>query len=220
MMFDIAKVVYTTILVSASGALSPGPLTITTLTLGSRYGWKGGVMVALGHTLIEFPYVIILYFFLSSVEALIKGAIGHVITLAGASVVLFFAVLTIRDALSSLRSGITPSTNTRSALRHPVVVGALFTSLNVWFLIWWLSIGLGLISLVTSMGLIGVFTIFLSHVWLDYLWLGLVAEAGKRGAKLVGSKGYGILMCVLGIALALFGVNMVLRRFLLITILP
>lgn len=220
-MYDIVRIIYTTVLVSASGALSPGPLTIITFTLGSRYGWKGGLMVALGHTLVELPYIILLYFFISSIEVLLQGAVGHVITLAGASIVMFFAVSTIRDALGSLRSGVISSA-TKSVLRHPIVIGILFTGLNVWFLIWWLSIGIGLISLATSAStsLIGIFIIFLSHIWLDYLWLGLVAEAGRKGTKLVGSKGYSILMGVLGVVLALFSINMLLKRFLLITVLP
>lgn len=222
MYYTLLRIVYTTALVSASGALSPGPLTVTTFALGSRYGWKGGFMVALGHTLVELPYMILLYFFLSSIEGLLQGIVGHVITLIGASIVMFFAITTIRDALGSLKLGSMPYTanTTKAILRHPVVIGILFTGLNVWFLIWWLSIGLGLISLAASIGIIGIFLIFLSHVWLDYLWLGLVAEAGRRGARLVGSKGYSILMIVLGTVLALFGINMLLKRFLLITILP
>jgi len=217
----LVRLAYITILVSASGALSPGPLTFATLALGSRYGWKGGLLVAIGHSLVELPYILVLFAFFSYAEAILRGVWGDVITLIGTAIVLFFASAVARDGLRRLRSrGAADSNKKWRTLGNPLVVGLLFTGFNVWFLIWWLSIGLELISTAVSLGLVSLFVLFVSHVWLDYLWLGFLAEAGKRGTQLIGSRGYAILLIVLGIILALFGVNMSLKRFTPYTIIP
>jgi ABC-type tungstate transport system substrate-binding protein len=44
------------VLLSASGVLSPGPLFLANLI----YGSKGGIKIALGHTIVELPLIIIL----------------------------------------------------------------------------------------------------------------------------------------------------------------
>lgn len=221
---DIPRLIYTTIMVSSSGALSPGPLTITTLALGSRYGWKGGVVVAIGHAIIELPYIILLYLSLSSIDVILKGFVGDMITVLGTLMVLFFAQVTIRDGLGALRSqqqskfGI--SRGYMKIFRNPIVIGVVLTGLNIWFLLWWLSIGLGLISMVAGSGIGSVLIIFVSHIWIDFLWLAVIAEAGRRGTKVIRSKGYGIVMVFLGGVLALFGVNISLKKFLSLSLLP
>jgi threonine/homoserine/homoserine lactone efflux protein len=48
------------ILVSASGVLSPGQLFFTNIIYGSKQGVTAGIKIALGHTIVEFPLVIVL----------------------------------------------------------------------------------------------------------------------------------------------------------------
>ena len=48
------------ILVSASGVLSPGPLFFINIIYGSKQGITGGIKIAFGHTIVEFPLVIAL----------------------------------------------------------------------------------------------------------------------------------------------------------------
>ncbi|MEM2347329.1 MAG: LysE family transporter, partial [Sulfolobales archaeon] len=59
--------VTTVVAISATGALSPGPLSVMTLALGVRGGWRSGFQVALGHTIFELPYVTFLTFLYGSV---------------------------------------------------------------------------------------------------------------------------------------------------------
>ncbi|MEM1645016.1 MAG: LysE family transporter [Ignisphaera sp.] len=217
----ITKIVCTTVMISASGALSPGPLTIATFSLGSRYGWRSGFLVAVGHTIAELFYIVFLFYFFSLAEAILKGLTGDILSVFGATLVLFFALSSIREGLLGLKHGkaFHVSTST-SSLKNPIVVGILFTGLNIWFLVWWLSIGIDLISLATKAGFIGIPVLFLSHIWLDYLWLCLVAEAGRRGRQIMDTKSYSILILALGIILAVFGINMVIKRFTPYAILP
>lgn len=221
-MEGIARLAYTTVMVSASGALSPGPLTMATIALGVDRGWRAGLQVGLGHMLVELSYVLLLYLSMTYIESALRGSVGDAIALTGTAIIMFFAWGVLRNAVRSLRyeEGMDMNSFRGFPLRHPVLVGALFTASNVWFLIWWLSIGLGLILSVVEIGLVAIFIMFASHVWIDFLWLALVAEAGKRGVHLIGRKGYGALMVFLGGLLALFGINISLKRFLSISILP
>ncbi|MEM1639897.1 MAG: LysE family transporter [Desulfurococcaceae archaeon] len=219
-MNEVIKLIYLTAGVSASGALSPGPLTLATIAMGSKNGWRSGLMMAIGHTLVEVPYVTILFYFFTYTKVILQGAIGDVITLMGGLIVLYFASLTIRDGVRCLGGFVKLGTNAYYGMKNPILIGALFTGLNVWFLLWWLSIGLEIISLAMKLGTLGLTLVFASHLWLDYMWLILVAETSRRGTLIMGSRGHSVLMIVLGSILALFGVNMVLRRLTSFSLLP
>ncbi len=54
-MDSVLAIAFQVMAVSASGALSPGPLTVATMALGTRGGWKAGVFVSFGHALFELP---------------------------------------------------------------------------------------------------------------------------------------------------------------------
>lgn len=217
---EIIKLIYITAGVSASGALSPGPLTVATIALGSRNGWRSGLLVAIGHTIIEVPYVTMIFYFFSHARTILQSVIGDLVTLLGGLLVLYFALLTINEGLRYLRRAIVINRDIYHGVSNPILIGALFTGLNVWFLLWWLSIGLEIVSLATRLGIMGLLVIFISHLWLDYIWLILVAETGKRGTLIMGSRGHAVLMIIIGLILALFGVNMILKRFTSIYLLP
>ena len=208
----VERLIYLTIVISISGALSPGPLTIMTLALGSKNGWRSGVLVATGHMFVEVLYVTLLFYFFSHVKVLLEGVIGDIVTVVGSFLILYFAYLTIREGVKRLNTSVSLEVNVLLS-RNPLLIGILLTGFNVWFLLWWLSIGLEIISLSISLGVLGLLIIFASHLWLDYLWLILVAETGKRGTRIMSSKNYALLLLILGAILAIFGLNMVLKRF-------
>lgn len=214
---DLSSLVIATLVASPSGALSPGPLTLATLAIGSRSGWRGGFLVAIGHMAIELPYVLALFFFMNYITQLLKGLLGDVITVLGVLTISFFAAMIIKDSLKGA-SNRDPGESIRAA--NPVVVGALFTGLNIYFLLWWLSIGLGLISMTSSLGVTAIAVMYLSHVWMDYLWLITVAEASKRGLRILRGRAYSLLLLMLGALLLLFGVNTALTRFAGVSIIP
>ncbi|MCS7110690.1 MAG: LysE family translocator [Ignisphaera sp.] len=206
-----------TLMISPSGALSPGPLTFAAMALGVDGGWKRGLYVALGHMSFELQYIALLALAMNTIRDLLSGFIGDVVAVAGSGVVLFFASLLIRDSIR----GSSNSFKNRSinGVANAFITGFLFTSLNVFFLLWWLSVGFSLILTALELGFTGLLTMFLAHIWMDFLWLSLVAEAGKRGRILLGGKGYRVMLAVFGILLLFFGINTVLKRFLSISLL-
>jgi len=218
---DLASLVVSTIIVSVSGALSPGPLTASAIVVGTRRFAKGGFLIAFGHMLFEFPYIIIIALLSAPIGLILENAsVSYALTLVILLFIIFFSYLIIRDGISIIRSGVYEIKRSKRDTLNPVLIGIILTGLNPYFLLWWLSVGLPLIRLSISMGFLFLLLMYGSHIWMDYLWLTLMGFAGESGAKILKSKGYGILLILLGIILALFAVNISLKTFLNLNLLP
>jgi len=218
---DLSGLIITTVLVSISGALSPGPLTASAVTIGTKRHAKGGFLIAFGHMLFEFPYVLIIASFSSSIGFFLKNVnVSYALTLAILSFIIFFSYLIIKEGINVIKSGVNQIRKSKRYAFNPILVGILLTGLNPYFLLWWLSVGLPLIQLSINMGLPLLLLMYGSHVWMDYLWLTLMGFAGESGVKILRSKGYGVLLIILGLALALFAIDISLKTFLNLSLLP
>jgi len=207
---DILTFIATVVVVTASGALAPGPLFFTNITHGTRSGAKGGLAFSVGHTIFELSLVLFLAFTLQTVinEPLIRLVVGVV----GGAALLVFGFLQIRGALSS-KSAV-PSEG-RMQSKNALLLGTLFTGLNPYFILWWLTIGMTLIvNALELASLAGVFIMYVSHVWMDYVWLVGTAYLAKKGVSLVGGKGYRIVMIIFGAILIFFGLYFLASPFL------
>ncbi len=214
------ELVIQTLMVTPSGAISPGPLTIVTMAIGVNGGWRKGFMVALGHMLFEFPYVFVIAMAITAIKTLLEGFIGDVLTIAGAIMIFFFAYLTLRDILMARSGNSNKRINIYRYIKNPIVIGFLFTGLNIYFLLWWISIGFILIAMSIAIGIIGIAIMYISHVWIDFLWLSIIAETSRKGSMISGGKMYKTLMTFFGILLIIFAVNILLKRFTAIAIIP
>jgi threonine/homoserine/homoserine lactone efflux protein len=201
-LFFLASVV----IITASGVLAPGPLLVSNLSHAPRWGWKGGLWVALGHTAIELPLVLVVAV---GLDMFINNPLLQILTAAlGGSALFVFAGLQIRDALKSTKAGSTSESVGASSSRHPLLAGLVFTALNPFFLVWWLTAGARLVLDALVLGaLAGVLVMFAAHVWMDYAWLISTAWVANKGSNLTGSRGYLILSVVFAIALVYFGIS-------------
>lgn len=96
-------------------------------------------------------------------------------------------------------------------LKNPILVGILLTGLNPHFLTWWISIGMVILVKVIELGLLNGFLIAMfGHVWLDFLWLSTLAYLSHKGLKVFGKK-YGIVLQIMAIILASFGITLVVK---------
>lgn len=198
---DIVTLVAEVIGVSASGALAPGPLFVKNISEGSKTGAKSGFVFSVGHTVVEFSLVVVLALGVLSLanEPAVKLAIG----IAGGAALLVFGVLQIRESLSSRPIEMRKET---TALRSYLFVGTVFTGLNPYFILWWLTAGLKLISdSLTFAGWAGIILMYVAHVWIDYAWLTGTAYLAKRGIEFIGRKGYRTVLVLFGFILIGFG---------------
>ncbi|UCC57780.1 MAG: LysE family transporter [Candidatus Bathyarchaeum sp.] len=191
----------TVVLITVSGALAPGPLFFVTIAQGVKSGTKSGLMFSVAHSLIEFSLVMLLALGLVSVasEPVVKLAVG----VAGGVVLLVFGAMQIRGSFSHKAD---EEESGQMTNRKLLLIGLAFTGLNPYFIIWWLTIGANLILISLEFaGLVGVIFMYVCHVWVDYVWLTLIANFAKRGAKILRLKWYRVMMAVFGAVLIYFG---------------
>jgi threonine/homoserine/homoserine lactone efflux protein len=99
-------------------------------------------------------------------------------------------------------------TNLKFNIKNPILVGFIFTILNPFFLVWWLTIGSKLISdSVINFGILeGISIIFLSHVWMDYFWLWFTSFMINKGKSIIKEKVYRIFVFAISVILGIYGV--------------
>jgi threonine/homoserine/homoserine lactone efflux protein len=218
---DVASLVVSTVVISVSGAMSPGPLTASAVAVGTKRFAKGGFLIAFGHMLFEFPYILVLASLSSNIGFFLQDVnVSYALTLIVISFIVFFSYMVIKEGVYVLGSGTFRMRRSRGYSFNPVLIGVFLTGLNPYFLLWWLSVGLPLIQISASMGLPILLLMYVSHVWMDYFWLTLMGFAGESGVKILKSRGYGVLLILLGLMLALFAVDMSLQTFLNFSLLP
>jgi len=210
----------TIVLVSLSGALAPGPLTIATIIVGSNGGARSGLLVAIGHTIVEFPYVLLLALLATSrlvrqviVNFYFKLALG-VIALA---FILYLSYITFHEGIKVAKSGevkIEPTSSIGKLITNPLTVGIVLTGLNPHFLAWWATIGLALIlSVAEYVNILQFLPIFyIAHVWIDYVWLITLAYLSHRGLLKLGRR-YGYVLEGLAVLLAVSGILIIIALF-------
>ncbi len=192
------------IVISASGVMSPGPLFAANLSHGLRDGSRSGIKVAVAHTIIEFPFIVLLGIGVLSLD--IFPEFRNLISILGAITLFAFAVLQTRSVLFTKKESIS---NLR---QHPIITGISLTALNPFFIIWWLTIGL---KLITDAMLIwafsGILIMFAIHIWMDFAWLGGIAFLASKSRQIISNKNYKIILIGLNIVLVYFGITFLLE---------
>jgi len=207
-------VVLLTLAITPSGALSPGPLSASAVALGALMGPLGGFLAALGHMVVELPYVLLLYRFTFTLRSFItrfKVALNTVVVVF----LLYFSYMLLRDSISivmGLEGSQSPGFIVGGGLLEAMVTGALLTGFNAYFLLWWLTVGYPLIEESSKLGFRGFTVMYASHIWMDYAWLTLLAGGGVT-VKLLGSTPYAILLGVLATILVIFAVKIARDTF-------
>jgi threonine/homoserine/homoserine lactone efflux protein len=199
-----AQIVFT----SASGVISPGPLFFANLVYGSKQGIYSGIKMAYGHTIVELPLIIILASGLSAFSSITtSNLVSKLISLSGGIVILVFSAVQIVAFLKKKNGEKNIYFNTDNK-KDPFIIGCILSALNPFFILWWLTAGLKLIS--DSLELygfaMGIIVVFSFHIWMDYSWLAVTAHLISRGTSIFRSKYYPILLLALNAALIYYGI--------------
>ena len=197
----------TFMLISLSGALSPGPLTALSISEGARAGRWSGTRLALGHGLVEIPLVFAIAYGLGA--WLRQPLVGGLIGLIGAAVLLWMGYgLTVgawqgRLTLSGAAAGTVPA-----ALRFGQIPGGMiFTVTNPYWSLWWVTFGAVYVARVMTLSVTpwAVGGLALSHWTIDLLWLGGLSLGVASGRRLIGERGYRVILLACGVFLLVFG---------------
>jgi len=204
---DALNFVATVILLTASGALAPGPLFFVTISHGARSGAKSGFVFSIAHTLVEFTLVMLLACGLLTIanEPIVKLTVG----VAGGIVLLVFGAMQIRG---SITSNFSENKSGGVATRNLLLIGLVFTGLNPFFIVWWLTVGANLIIISLEFAsLAGVVFMYICHVWMDYAWLTSVAHFSKMGTNVIEFKWYRLIMALFGAVLVYYGLTFLIN---------
>jgi len=196
------------VVVTASGALAPGPLFFANISKGSRAGARSGLLFSIGHTIVEFPLIMFLAMglLMEANQPFVKTLTG----LVGGFALVAFGVLQV---LESRKNSSNNQTSKKGRIaQNSIFLGLVLTGLNPFFIVWWLTAGGKLIMEALALAQIyGVLMMFAAHIWMDYAWLIAVAYFSKLGVNLIGSKAYKVLLIVFGIILIWYGMNFILN---------
>lgn len=209
------------ILISTSGVLSPGPLFFINLLYGSKYGSFVGLKIASGHTIVEFPLIIILSHGLYTFSSFnVSDTIFKIIGTIGGIFILIFSILQINSILKDKKSFESQgNTNTKFNIRNPILIGIIFTILNPFFLVWWFTIGSKMISdSLVNFGLVeGTLLILFSHIWMDYFWLWFTSFMINKGKSIIKEKPYRIFIFGISVILGIYGIYLLFTSLNIIT---
>ena len=146
--------------ISLSGVMLPGPLTAATIARG--YNDKNaGAMIGIGHAIVEVPIIALIYFGFAAfiADPLVKMVTG----LAGGALLVVMGLLiffTFRKPLEG--SVVLPYSS--------LATGIVMTGGNPYFLLWWATIGVALVSGAVAFGIYGLALFTIVHLSCDIAW--------------------------------------------------
>jgi threonine/homoserine/homoserine lactone efflux protein len=143
----------------------PGPLFAVTLEKAAKRK-TAGLLIALGHGIVEFPLMFFIYFWLSQFD--IPDAVPIAVGVVGGLLMMYMGVNTFRNRGAASQKVDVPR-------QESLLAGIWTTAVNPGFILWWITIGTALIMNAQLFGLLG-FSVFTVVHWLcDFIWYAVVA---------------------------------------------
>ena len=176
------------VLVSLSGVMAPGPITSVSVGYGSKDP-RAGAWVAVGHGLVEFPVMAAVFLGVGAVMDLEWVQVG--ISIIGGIFLLYLGAGMLRSIKTAEISG---SQNSRS----PLAAGALLSIGNPYFLVWWATVGAGLILRSIEFGLVGFAAFAVGHWLCDLGWDTFLSTLSYRGGQFFGKRFQQVIFAVSG----------------------
>ena len=192
---------FSSFLVALSGALVPGPLFSVTVAESARRGAVAGPLIIIGHGILELSLVILIIF---GIAPFLGAPLTRtIISMIGGLVLVYMGYRLVRDARNMRLSA--AGEGTMRGI-HPVFSGIIGSILNPYWLIWWVTIGMGYLVSSLKFGMLGVAVFFIGHITADLGWYSFISFAIAKGRRVIGDKGYKVLLYSCGTFLILFGI--------------
>ena len=201
--------------VGFSGAMSPGPLTVLTVSETARRGMSAPFLIMAGHAGLELIATTFLSLGLLAVAGNSRfiGSVG----LVGGSAMLVLGLVMFHEAWSKPVSFNPTSVNPATGNMRLVGTGILTSLSNPYWTVWWVTVAAGILVTAAKSGAGTVAAFYNGHILADLLYyfaLGLAVTAGRR---FIGGKIYRLIMAILALAMAGFGVLFALRGWSVLT---
>ena len=203
---ELFEFILTVVLVTASGALAPGPLFFATISHSRKSGVSSGLIFSISHTVVEFSLIIFLALGLITIAS--EPIVRLIIGISGGSVLILFGTMQIKKIITNKTE---ENKYHNRSNRRLFFIGLAFTGFNPYFILWWLTVGAQLILIALEFGaLLGVLFMYICHVWMDYVWLISISYFAKKGFDVIGLKLYRPIIILFGLILIYFGFNFII----------
>ncbi len=148
------------IFISLSGVMAPGPLFAVTVAKGFK-DKIAGVLISLGHGVIEFPLMFLIYFGFTWLFT--SNIIQKIISLVGGFILICMGIQMLKTRKET-------STESSYSKYSSLASGILATGANPYFLLWWATIGAALVMRASDFEFIGFLIFAITHWSCDLLW--------------------------------------------------
>ena len=164
---DFGLFLMSVVLISMSGVLLPGPLFAVTIEKASKRK-TAGALIALGHGVIEFPLMLLIFFVLS--QFVVPDSVRSAIGLVGGTLMIYMGAQAFRNRNKEEKAQ-------ANSNKDSLLAGIWTTAANAGFILWWLTVGTALILNAQLFGFLG-FSVFAGVHWLcDFVWYTIIAFA-------------------------------------------
>ncbi len=200
-MFSLPAIFAGAFVVGLSGAMAPGPVLTVTISESLKRGFRAGPLIVLGHAILEIILLILIsaglgpFFQHPTVSNRFLSVGGMVLLLMGGHIVVTSGK-TVNEALNA--SG-------KASPFGPVAAGIVLSVTNPYWIIWWVTVGMGFIAQSLQFGIIGLLSFYLGHIMADLAWYSLVSFSVSAGRRLCPPVIYRTLFVLCGIALMALG---------------
>jgi threonine/homoserine/homoserine lactone efflux protein len=192
----------TVVITSLSGVMMPGPMFTVTIAKSMKSPWAG-VLVSLGHAVVEVPLILLVYFGLG--QFFQNEIVKLILSVAGGAMIVWMGIDLFRARRKIARGGKDTSYNA-------FVAGILMSGLNPFFLVWWATVGsLLLMSFIDAVGTWGMPFFIIVHWLCDLVWLSIVSLAIFKTHRFWGEKVQEWIFIILSLALLYFGLQFFIK---------
>jgi len=183
------------IFISLSGVMMPGPLFAVTIAKGFK-DKTAGVLISLGHGVVEFPLMFLIYF--GSAELLASTVTQIIIGLIGGILMIYMGFRMVKAYRKTSEK--------YEESRHSSLIAAILTTgANPYFLLWWATIGFALIANATVFGFAGFLIFAIIHWLCDLLWNTFVSITVFKSKRFWTKKVHNVIFGFCFAVLAGFG---------------
>lgn len=195
------------LLIGYSGAMMPGSLLTYTLDKSIKSGAKAGLMVSIGHALLEFILVILIF---SGIGKYLGTTTAQlVIGILGGIVLVLFGAGMLKDIYLG-KVSIDFENKSDGKFGNILIGSALISVSNPYFIVWWAAVGLGLImNAYNAFGLLGIILFYTGHITADFTWYVFISTLISKTRNFINLKAYKIIIAFLGVCLIGFGINFI-----------
>jgi len=187
--------------VGLSGAMAPGPVLTVTISETLKRGFKAGPLIILGHAILEIVLLTLIGLGLGPFFE--RPLVTTVFLSAGGVVLLWMGVQMIltnkQTTAEALNASGTPSPY------GPVLAGIILSVSNPFWIIWWVTIGMGFVTQSLQYGLIGLICFYCGHILSDLAWYSFVSFSVSAGRRLCPPRVYRIIFILCGTMLIVLG---------------